>query len=62
MTLRHRYMQELDEAMTEFLNWAVSNALWVGTGAFISGVTLLYLVVIRMLKHRNHPAFADREE
>lgn len=53
---------ELDQVMAELFGWLVENALWVGTGAFISGVALFYLVMMRMLKHRNHPSFSDRIE
>ncbi len=48
--------------MTALIEWVSGNAVLVGTGAFMSGVALFYLVMTRMLKHRKHPAFLDRLE
>lgn len=46
--------------MDVLLQWISANAMWIGIGAFLCGVALFYLVMIRMLKHRNHPSFSDR--
>lgn len=48
--------------MMGLFDWVANNFFWLGSGAFVSGAALFYLVMIRMLKHRNHPAFVDREE